>query len=608
MKMGDHAGVSAAAAKEYSHRGEGILSMRRVGLCIFLVMVAIIPLCPPFYVTMGSYIGLYTMVALGLMLLTGVTGLTSFGQAAFMGLGAYTSAVLTTAFSWSPWLSLLIALVLTIGVALILGAVTLRMGGHYLPLATIAWGISLYFLFGSLPDLGGQTGLSDIPALGVAGMELRDERFYFYLVWVVCLVAMWGTVNLLDSREGRAIRALKGGLPMAEAFGASGLRLKTVVFVYSAVLACLAGWLYAHMQRFVNPSPFGINIGIEFLFMITVGGAGSIWGSVIGATVITFLKTVLQGVLPKIIGQSGNFESIVFGVMIIMVLQWMRGGIWVFIERFLPAKPNKPIGQVSDLPVRNQPRRGESLLRVDGIRKEFGGLVAVKNVSFDVCAGEIVGLIGPNGAGKSTTFNLISGELPRTDGNVYLGSERISGLHPSKIARRGLSRTFQHVKLIPGMTVIENVMLGAYLRTGDGFFSAGLRLNRKVEERVGAEAAKQLNRVGLGDSMYVPAGSLPLGKQRIVEIARALCSDPILLLLDEPAAGLRYKEKQELARLLGQLRSEGMSVLIVEHDMEFLMNLVDRIVVMEFGRKLAEGLPHEIRSNPEVLEAYLGGV
>jgi len=582
--------------------------MRRVGLIVFLALVAMIPLSPPFYITMGSYIGLYTMVALGLVLLTGVTGLTSFGQAAFMGLGAYTSAVLTTTLSWSPWLALVIALLLTIGVALVLGAVTLRMGGHYLPLATMSWGISLFFLFGSLPELGGQTGLSDIPALAIAGVELRDERIYYYLIWLVCLAAMWGTVNLLDSREGRAIRALKGGLHMAEAFGASGLRLKMVVFVYSAVLGCLAGWLYAHMQRFVNPSPFGINVGIEFLFMITLGGAGSIWGSVIGATVVSFLKTALQGILPKIIGHTGNFETIVFGVMILLVLQWMRGGIWVFVERFLPPKPNKDIGETSDLMVRTQPQRGEPLLRVDGIRKEFGGLVAVKNVSFEVAAGEIVGLIGPNGAGKSTTFNLISGELPRTDGNVYLGAEKISGLRPSKIARRGLSRTFQHVKLIPGMTVIENVMLGAYLRTNEGFFSAGFRLNRTIEKRVGAEAAKQLKRVGLEDSMYIPAGSLPLGKQRIVEIARALCSDPILLLLDEPAAGLRYKEKQELARLLEQLRGEGMTVLIVEHDMEFLMNLVDRMVVMEFGKKLAEGLPHEIRSNPEVLEAYLGGV
>lgn len=582
--------------------------MRRIGLIAFLSLLAIIPLLPPFYVTMGSYIGLYSMVALGLVMLTGVAGLTSFGQAAFMGLGAYTSAVLTTTYSCSPWLALVVALVLTVGLAVFLGAITLRMGGHYLPLATIAWGISLFFLFGSLPALGGHTGLSEIPALQLFGTELRDERIYYYIIWLVCLFAMWGSVNLLDSREGRAIRALKGGLSMAEAFGASGIRLKMIVFVYSAILACLAGWLYAHMQRFVNPSPFGLNVGIEFLFMTTIGGAASVWGAVIGATFVTFLKTTLQGVLPKLIGSSGNYESIVFGVLIIMVLQWMRGGVWMFVERFLPARKNKAIGESSDLPARIQPERGELLLKVDAIRKEFGGLVAVKNVSFDLYAGEIVGLIGPNGAGKSTTFNLISGDLPRTDGNVYLGSEKISGLRPPSIARRGLSRTFQHVKLIPGMTVIENVMIGAYLRTNDGILSAGLRLNLKKEERIAAEAARQLKRVGLEDSMFVPAGSLSLGKQRIVEIARALCSDPILLLLDEPAAGLRYKEKQELAKLLGTLRDEGLTVLIVEHDMEFLMNLVDRIVVMEFGRKLAEGLPHEIRSNPEVLEAYLGGV
>mgnify|MGYP001567297347 CR=1 FL=1 len=234
--------------------------------------------------------------------------------------------------------------------------------------------------------------------------------------------------------------------------------------------------------------------------------------------------------------------------------------------------------------------------------------MAVKNMSFKVSSGEIVGLIGPNGAGKSTMFNLISGEIPRSGGKVQFGTHTISGMHPSHIARLGLSRTFQHVKLIPGMTTLENVMIGAYLRTDDGILSAGLRLNQASDDRVRAEAARQLRRVGLEECMFVPAGSLPLGKQRVVEIARALCADPLLLLLDEPAAGLRHLEKKELAVLLSDLRSEGLSVLIVEHDMEFLMNLVDRFVVMEFGEKLAEGLPHEIRSNPAVLEAYLGGV
>ena len=582
--------------------------IRRTGLILFLTLLAVVPLFPSFYLIMGSYIGLYSMVAVGLVLLTGVTGLTSFGQAAFMGVGAYTTALLTTNLGWSPWLTLLVAMALTLAVAFLLGAITLRMGGHYLPLATIAWGISIYFLFGTIPALGGSTGISDIMPLQLFGLELRNEKLFYYLIWMICLTAMWVTGNLLDSREGRAIRALKSGVSMAEAFGASSLRLKNIVFIYSAVLACLAGWLYAHMQRFVNPSPFGLNQGIEFLFMITIGGVFNLWGAVVGATVITLLKTVLQGILPKLISQNGNYEIIVFGIMIVCVLQWMRGGIWAFIEKLLPPKPVKPIRGDSNLSVRAQPIPGELLLKVESVLKEFGGLQAVKHVSFEVSAGEIVGLIGPNGAGKSTMFNLISGELSRTAGSIKLCGETISGLRSMQIARLGLSRTFQHVKLISGMTVLENVMLGAYLRTSDGILSAALGLNRATDERVRAEAAIQLGRVGLAESMFTAAGSLSLGQQRIVEIARALCADPILLLLDEPAAGLRYLEKQQLAKLLENLRSQGLSVLIVEHDMEFLMKLVDRFVVMEFGQKLAEGLPEEIRVNPAVLETYLGGV
>ncbi len=583
--------------------------IRRVGLILFLLFLLIVPLLPAFYLTMGSYIGLYSMIAIGLVLLTGVTGLTSFGQAAFMGLGAYTSAVLTTQLAWSPWLTLLVALALTFIIAFILGAITLRMGGHYLPLATIAWGISLYFLFGTIPLLGGSTGIADLPALNLFGLEFRDEKIYYYLIWAVCLVSLWTSTNLLDSREGRAIRALKGGVSMVEAFGASGLRLKNIVFIYSALLACMAGWLYAHMQRFVNPSPFGLNQGIESLFMITIGGPFSFWGAITGATVITLLKTVLQGVLPKLIGHSGNFEIIVFGIMIVVVLQWMRGGLWALVERLLPPKANRSIvSDSSGLGTRSQPPRNTPLLTVTDVTKAYGGLMAVKQMNFEVSSGEIVGLIGPNGAGKSTMFNLISGEVPRTAGTVHFGSHLISGLKSYQIARLGLNRTFQHVKLIPGMTTIENVMIGAYLRTNDGIFSAGLNLNRASDDRVRAEAAKQLRRVGLEQHMFTPAGSLSLGSQRVVEIARALCADPLLLLLDEPAAGLRYLEKKELAKLLSSLRDEGLSVLIVEHDMDFLMNLVDRFVVMEFGEKLAEGLPHEIRSNPAVLEAYLGGV
>ena len=240
------------------------------------------------------------------------------------------------------------------------------------------------------------------------------------------------------------------------------------------------------------------------------------------------------------------------------------------------------------------------------MRKQFGGLVAVNDVSFDIRAGDIVGLIGPNGAGKSTTFNLVTGVLPLTAGEVWFRGERIDGRPSRDVARRGVSRTFQHVKLVPDMTVLENVALGTYLRTRAGTISAMLRSDRAEEKRALREAERQLQRIGLADQMHELAGNLALGPQRLVEIARALASDPSLLLLDEPAAGLRHKEKQALADVLRQIKGEGLSLLLVEHDMDFVMNLTDKIVVMEFGTKLMEGTPQEVQASPLVRAAYLG--
>ena len=248
------------------------------------------------------------------------------------------------------------------------------------------------------------------------------------------------------------------------------------------------------------------------------------------------------------------------------------------------------------------------LLEVEKARMQFGGLVAVNDVSFKLKAGEIVGLIGPNGAGKSTTFNLLTGVLRPTSGSIRLGGEEIAGRPAREIAARGVARTFQHVKLVSGMTVLENVAIGAHLRGRAGVLSSMLMLNRNEEDRLFREAARQLERVGLGEHMHKAASSLALGQQRIAEIARALCLDPYLLLLDEPAAGLRFAEKQQLAQLLSQLRQDGMSVLLVEHDMDFVMKLTNHLVVLDFGEKIAEGSPQNIATNPVVLEAYLGGV
>jgi branched-chain amino acid transport system permease protein len=582
------------------------------GLLLAGFLLPLLP-TPSYWINLLDYIGLYALVAIGLVLLTGVGGLTSFGQAAFVGLGAYTTAYLSTRYGISPWLGLLAGLVLTVISAYIIGLVTMRMSGHYLPLATIAWGISVYFLFGNMDFLGKYDGLNGIPTIQFFGIDLMDSRAMYYLIWGIVVLAIIAVNNLLNSRPGRAIRALKGGNVMAEAMGIHTARIKVAIFVLSAVLASISGWLYAHLQRSVNPSPFGLNYGIEYLFMAVVGGIGYIWGAVLGAGLLTILKDVLQDLLPRLLGATGNFEIIVFGALMILLLQYARDGIWPYVRRIFPSVPvARAPATARPLVIQPKPAAGETILEVSMARKQFGGLVAVNDVSFSVQSGEIVALIGPNGAGKSTTFNLVTGVLPLTSGNVTYRGKSIASVRSRDIVKRGIGRTFQRVQLLPTMTVLENVALGSHLR-GDfrpqgGFLASILRLNKEEEDKLLHEAAVQIERVGLKDYMYAEAGSLALGQQRIVEIARALCCDPALLLLDEPAAGLRYQEKQALALLLNQLKADGMSILIVEHDMDFVMGLTDKLVVMEFGTKIAEGTPEAIQTNPAVLEAYLGGI
>jgi branched-chain amino acid transport system permease protein len=374
------------------------------------------------------------------------------------------------------------------------------------------------------------------------------------------------------------------------------------------MLAGLAGWLYAHFQRSVSPGPFGIDAGTEYLLMAVLGGAGRVYGAILGAAGITVLRDQLQNVLPWLFGHTGNFEAIAYGAVLVLVLQTASNGVWpILFGPPPPPKPPKPRNG-GPLPERYFPLPGTRLLRMREARKSFGGLIAVNDVSFDVESGHIIGLIGPNGAGKSTTFNLITGVLPLTSGMVEFEGEPLRAQTPQRAARLGLGRTFQHVEIVPDMSVLENVALGAHLLGRAGVLRAIFHIDRAEEARLFVTAQRQLERVGLAEVALQPAGTLALGQLRLVEVARALCLNPVLLLLDEPAAGLRVSEKKALARLLREVRTEGISVLLVEHDMDFVMSLADRLVVLDFGTKIAEDVPAEIRKNPVVLEAYLGGV
>jgi branched-chain amino acid transport system permease protein len=585
-----------------------------IAIGILILALAITPLMAGnFVVSLLNDIGIGALVAMGLVLLTGIGGATSFGQAAFVGIGSYATAWLTTVHGLSPWLGLLFALSLTGLSALAIGMLTLRLGGHFLPLSTIAWGLSIALLFGNIDALGRHTGLSNIPALSIGSWSLAGPHSIFYLIWILVGLAYLFSHNLLRSRPGRAIRSLRGGSILLASVGADAYRVRLALFVTAALFAGVAGWLYAHTNRFVSPSPFDVRASIEYLLMTVAGGLGHLAGALVGSALVLVLKNGLQDLLPLLTQRAGQLQAIAFATLFILLLHFARGGVMGFVRRWKrkhagAAPPPAPRVPVAPLPHRALPARGSPILSVIGAVKRFGGLVAVDDVSFNVNAGEIVGLIGPNGAGKSTMFNLLTCTAPMTAGQVRFMGHDIAGLPQRQVARLGLARTFQHVKLRPQMSLLDNVALGAHARTKVGMLKAGLRLDVHEERQMLQEAQRQLDRIGLGERANELAGSLPLGTQRILEIARALAADPVLLVLDEPAAGLRRKEKMALGDLLRKLREEGVTILIVEHDMDFVMNLVDRLVVMNFGSKLVEGVPSAVRADERVQAAYLGSV
>ena len=613
------AGQSAAESRTHTRRRLGVGRTELVAFAGLALLFAVFPLlAPPSVVNIGVYALIYGLAAIGLSLLMGLAGQVSLGQAAFFAIGAYAQALLVTRCQVPMLPAAVIAVVLAMIVALLVGMPLLRLRGHYLALATLGLGIIVAVVATESDYLGATSGLYGIDKPNFGGRRYDSPSEYFWLLAPIVLLGLVLARNIVAGRIGRALGAVNDSEVAAECLGVDTFRLRLQVFVLSAGYAGLAGVAYVHWIGVVNPNAANFPLSVELLLMAVLGGLGSVWGAIIGAFAVEFLDEGLRTAIPAVLpGAVGEVQLIGFGIVLTAVILFVPGGIYGVGQR-LVARFRRPVTPVAasaapeadESPLLPRPDRaaaGTPLLEVRGLTRRFGGVTAVDNVSFTVRSGEIFALIGPNGAGKTTCFNMISGVLAPSEGSVWLRGVRVDGRKPHVFAGARATRTFQNLQIFRSMTVRGNVAVGRHLRSRAGMLRGALVLPARREERQIEQAVDEvLALVGLAGDSDRPAADLPFGKQRLLEIARALALEPDLLLLDEPMAGLSGAERRDLARLLRRLRAGGMTIVLVEHDVEAVLALADQVAVLDDGRLIALGSPEEVRHDPAVLAAYLG--